>query len=211
MIKLKLNPYIICFVIECLLLMGCEKEGPAGKHSLIDQITVPASTNCAAGGYKIITGLDENRNNELDSNEIQKTQYVCNDIEIYNKETIIYFRPGLGGVNSTTPVTIHNSIIHDFNIANYAADSISFGAHMFTHDGIVKLYLELYDFTNGKVINNATLSTSSLYREYVTTPVNFINELPKSPIKLGLRIYCDRYTLNGGGQVFWPVLKLYKK
>lgn len=33
---------------------------------------------CPAGGIMVKTGIDKNRNNILDSSEVDKTKYVCN-------------------------------------------------------------------------------------------------------------------------------------
>jgi hypothetical protein len=205
----KFNPYIICPIIACLSLMACKKEGPAGKNSLIDQIPEPAGVHCISGGFKIITGIDDNRNNVLDSNEIQKTEYVCNDIDIYNKETTLYFASSAFGTTSATPIVPTGYIINDFNISNYPADSILFGGYLRSDDGISKCYLELYDVTNNTVINNTTLTSTSQISEYKSTTVNFLNQLPKSPIKLGFRFRSEK---SGSSVVVNnPAIKIYKK
>ena len=53
-------------------------NGINGYNSLINIVNEPKGNNCLSGGYKIISGLDSNKNNLLDNNEIQNTQYVCN-------------------------------------------------------------------------------------------------------------------------------------
>ncbi|MCP4754067.1 MAG: hypothetical protein GY866_24545 [Proteobacteria bacterium] len=41
--------------------------------------TVPVGdSNCPFGGIKVETGIDENGNGDLDSNEVDNTEYVCN-------------------------------------------------------------------------------------------------------------------------------------
>jgi len=210
MIKVKLNPYIICPLIASLSLIGCIKKIEDGKNSLIDQIAEPASVNCAAGGFKIITGLDENRNNVLDSNEIQKTEYVCNGT--YNKETIIPF-PGSGYSygSGTVQNYIENIVrIYDFNISNYQVDSVSFSSYLRTDDANVKCTIELYDLTNKKVITNTTLTTySTTYWGLQKTTVNFLNSFPKTTIDLGIALRSEK-----AGTIvsyYMPTIKLYKK
>ena len=55
-------------------------QGPAGNDgetALIETSTEPAGTNCANGGVKIEAGVDDNGNGQLDSNEVDSTQYIC--------------------------------------------------------------------------------------------------------------------------------------
>src|SRR5690349_7023233 len=96
MIKVKHSPYIICSLFACLSLTGCIKD-LEGKNSLIRQIAEPPGVNCSAGGYKVVTGLDDNRNGELDDNEIQETSYVCGG----NKETLLSFSDDIGYYTSS--------------------------------------------------------------------------------------------------------------
>jgi hypothetical protein len=208
MITMKLNPYIIFPLIACLSLMGCVKDGIDGKNSLIDQIAEPPSVNCPAGGYKIITGIDDNRNNELDSNEIQETNYVCNGN--YNKETVINFNYdisyGTGSVQGVIPTQLG---IDNFNITNYLSDSASFSCYLFTGNANAKCQVELYDMTNNKVIANTLLTSNSVIWELKTTTVNFINEFPKNYIKLGCRIRTEKEGTTVWISKAW--IKLYRK
>jgi hypothetical protein len=54
--------------------------GPIGLNALIKTTSEPNGVNCANGGTKIETGVDNNSNGVLDSNEvnISQTQYLCN-------------------------------------------------------------------------------------------------------------------------------------
>ena len=56
-------------------------DGQDGSTALIDgqdgASTEPAGTNCANGGVKIEAGVDDNGNGQLDSNEVDSTQYIC--------------------------------------------------------------------------------------------------------------------------------------
>ncbi|HLM60358.1 MAG TPA: hypothetical protein VK308_06125 [Pyrinomonadaceae bacterium] len=54
--------------------------GTDGLNALIKMTAEPAGANCGAGGTKVETGLDANRNGALDAGEINasQTRYVCN-------------------------------------------------------------------------------------------------------------------------------------
>ncbi len=53
------------------------QSGSDGILSLMNILPEPAGENCSNGGYKIISGLDINQNSNLDENEIQNTEYLC--------------------------------------------------------------------------------------------------------------------------------------
>src|SRR3954468_16439937 len=53
-------------------------DQPAGLNSLVGVVTEPAGTNCAAGGKKILSGLDTNSDGVLEASEVGLTRYVCN-------------------------------------------------------------------------------------------------------------------------------------
>ena len=52
-------------------------DGNDGSTALIATSTEPAGANCANGGVKIEAGVDDNGNGQLDSNEVDSTQYIC--------------------------------------------------------------------------------------------------------------------------------------
>ena len=43
-------------------------------------LSEPAGTNCAAGGWLLRHGVDNNRNNVLESGEITHNEYVCHGV-----------------------------------------------------------------------------------------------------------------------------------
>jgi hypothetical protein len=52
---------------------------PLGNTSLIMVVSEPTSTmHCLAGGLKVLSGADANKNGVLDANEIAFTDYLCN-------------------------------------------------------------------------------------------------------------------------------------
>lgn len=55
-------------------------NGINGLKALVKKTAEPAGANCAGGGVKIESGIDNNNNNTLDVAEVSTTQYVCNGI-----------------------------------------------------------------------------------------------------------------------------------
>jgi len=66
---------IFVLVAASCSLFNDESEAP---KVLMELFTEPAGTTCAFGGVKVATGIDENRNNVLDDEEITDFQYCCN-------------------------------------------------------------------------------------------------------------------------------------
>ncbi|AEV97482.1 hypothetical protein A4D02_30720 [Niastella koreensis] len=205
---MKTKSLFFLIALAIVIFYGCKKE--VEKNSLTVQIPESIGAYCKYGGYKIISGVDQNSNNILDSNEIQQTEYVCKGID--EKETIIYF-PGqdYGYLSNNASGSMWPRVaIANFDISNYPADSISFSAYLYSNMEGVKAFVELYDQTNNKVIKNAILSTTSTKSDSLySTTVNFLNDLPKGPIKLNCRLRTEK---DGTGVTFRkPMLNLYKK
>lgn len=64
------------------LLVGCKGEegeiGSVGLNSLVESVVELPGANCPNGGLKIISGVDANQNNQLDTQEIEMTEFACN-------------------------------------------------------------------------------------------------------------------------------------
>ncbi|MEL6916391.1 MAG: hypothetical protein AAFO99_01545 [Bacteroidota bacterium] len=58
-----------------------QTDGENGLNSLINIIEEPISENCPNGGFKIETGIDINTNGILESDEVQATNFICNQEE----------------------------------------------------------------------------------------------------------------------------------
>lgn len=52
-------------------------DGDDGFNSLVKTTSEPAGANCADGGIKVESGLDDDRDNVLDAGEVDATTYVC--------------------------------------------------------------------------------------------------------------------------------------
>ncbi len=68
-------------------------DGTDGLNSLVSVSSEPSGANCSSGGIKIDTGLDDDRNNVLDPDEVDDTAYVCNEVD------------GTDGLNSLVSVS----------------------------------------------------------------------------------------------------------
>jgi hypothetical protein len=81
-------------------------NGNQGNNSLLKILQEPMGSNCAAGGYKIVSGVDENRNNILDTAEIQNTEYICNGDNGSNglngNSSLLNVIPELAGINCSS-------------------------------------------------------------------------------------------------------------
>jgi hypothetical protein len=73
-------------------------NGPTGLTSLVTVTTEPAGSNCASGGEKVSSGVDNNRNGILDPSEVTANFYVCNGIN------------GTNGTNGTNGLTSLNTV-----------------------------------------------------------------------------------------------------
>lgn len=69
------------YLILISLLLACTGEdgavGPSGLNSLIQTSMEPTGSNCEFGGLKVESGIDNNSNGTLESEEVAKTDYIC--------------------------------------------------------------------------------------------------------------------------------------
>lgn len=68
---------------------GQGPQGPAGINSIVKVSDEPAGIHCTAGGKKVESGLDTNKNGILDAIEVNSVNYACNGLN------------GTNGVNGT--------------------------------------------------------------------------------------------------------------
>ena len=52
-------------------------DGADGLNALVSMTSEAAGSNCANGGTRIDVGIDDNSNGQLETTEIDQTQYVC--------------------------------------------------------------------------------------------------------------------------------------
>lgn len=169
-------------------------DGLNGNSSLINVTEELSGDNCTSGGLKIEIGIDTNNNGILELDEVQSTQYICNGIGDGTKELRLDFNMSSNAYWSTTTSDIFYEFngVPDFNINNFqGVDSVIFGAYIKSSNINTNCTLELYDFTNGSVIANSSISTNSSDYVWVTTPQNFIDQFPNEAIDLRLRLSSD--------------------
>ena len=75
------------------------QNGTNGLNALTATTLEVAGPNCAAGGVRIQTGLDANRNNLLDTAEVSTTRYVCNGSGSATSPVVV---TGFGGFSNPT-------------------------------------------------------------------------------------------------------------
>jgi hypothetical protein len=210
---MKIKIVLTCAFMASIFLYGCTKQGDVGQSSLLNLIPEPPGANCASGGIKVVSGIDANRNNVLEDNEIQNVKYVCNgSTGSSDKQVILYFPAnGIAYETSSAAGQIDSlEVINNFDISNYTnADSITFSSYLQTTDPNVSDTLDLYDLTNNTVINNSTLTSKSTSLDWKTTTLNFLNDLPQAPIKLGIK----QKSGQEGTVVryYLPMLTIYKQ
>lgn len=191
-------------------------NGSNGSTSLMNVIPEQSGLNCSSGGFMINSGIDLNNNGNLDNNEIQSTQYICNgDDGGYDKQIRVYFPDIYNETNYTTSINgIINPMecIYDFDITKYLnADSIVFGSYLSTYDINVSCFVELFDITNNRIIDNTLLTSNSLSPtwEYKSTTLNFLDNLPHNPIRLGIKV---RPQIEGTyAKYYLPMITIYRK
>lgn len=77
-----LKKYFFHALVALAFCCSCEgpegKVGPAGKNSLVMITDEAPGANCANGGQKILTGVDQDGNGQLSDDEVNVMKYVCN-------------------------------------------------------------------------------------------------------------------------------------
>ncbi|GEM_PF-1875418 len=80
--------------------------GVSGLNSLVNTINESAGSNCEAGGKKVQSGLDINKNNILDLSEVIQTGYICNGVSgeagVSGLSSLVKITNELAGANCTT-------------------------------------------------------------------------------------------------------------
>ncbi len=112
-----------------LILTACGGGGgggsTAGDNSTAAlQTAEPAGSNCAYGGIKVETGIDDNGNGVLDTSEVDATEYVCNGAD--GSGVVSLGVPGMTIVANTTdsgaPGDIYFSVAITENSHNHIGE-----------------------------------------------------------------------------------------
>ncbi len=181
-------------------------DGANGIGSLLNVIPEAEGNNCSAGGYKVVSGLDLNINNVLDNDEIQHTEFICNNNSMLIHEVSFDFGYTTFAGQSTYDWIITGEI-RDFNMDNYQnTDSVCFGAYLKSSNSNTACQIELLDVTHNKVINGSLVSTTSTTNEWVNTNNNFIHSMPVGKVTLAIRL--SAVPEGDNVVIYSPTLKL---
>jgi len=193
-------------------------EGSDGINTLIETDLIPPGEICPAGGLKISTGMDINRNNLLDESEITAVSHICNGVTDVPRVRIFDFGFTHATFNPLPYIQdweqFDGALIQFFNILHYPeVDSVAFLAHLNADKYADICYIQLYDYTNGVEIEESTLSIVETDQsmqdptfEIVSTTENLLQYLPEEEITLGIRLKTES---GERGQMKLPTLILY--
>ncbi len=171
-----------------LVIFSCKKQGPEGLKSLIDIKNFSSNQSCPAGGLVIKTGIDKNRNNILDSVEVDDTKYVCNGQNGTSDKQISL--PLNYSANTTSTIPVTGGELIKFSKRNYTnVDSIIFVANPYVADITNTAILDLYNITDNVPISNSRITTNSLSSDRVFLQTgNVYNAIPDKEITLGISL-----------------------
>gem|GEM_PF-308120 len=157
-------------------------QGPAGNDgstALIATSTEPAGTNCANGGVKIEAGVDDNGNGQLDSNEVDSTQYICD-----------------GGSSATTMLTSYSTPPTSMG-CDVGGRVISHGLDNGDGSGTAANG----QLENGEIDYSTTLCTklgSFLVKENPEPGLSTIRSVYSKPAVMGNTVYFTSYDSTNG-------------
>ncbi len=180
--------------------------GSSGKNSLLNVVNVPSGADCANGGLRIDSGVDDNENDVLDEEEIQVVRFLCNTAGGgFQEEIRLRFGENYTVTTGTNWFMRSDQTEHliNFNKANYpGADSVVVGMSLATGSFSSRCFGELYNVTDFTSIANSQLESNlsgEASRQYVYSG-NIINDLPDHQISLALRIRSEvAGTVASGG------------
>lgn len=97
------------------MLFACAVDGADGKNTLVRIDDEPPGANCPYGGKAIYTGVDENENGTLDTQESSNAVYVCNG------EPGVPGEDGADGISPPTGILVGSAVIlNSFDAALYS-------------------------------------------------------------------------------------------
>lgn len=178
-----------------LLTLSCKKQGLEGLKSLINIEDSHNTQTCPTGGIVVKSGIDKNKNNILDSNEVDDTKYVCNGQNGQNgtsdKQIIL---PINFSANTTSTTPVAGAGLIKFSKRNYVGvDSIILASNSYVADAANTAIVELYDVTDKAIVMNGMIRSNNLYSPdvYLQTG-NVYNYLPDKEITLGISLKSEK-------------------
>jgi hypothetical protein len=166
-------------------------QGPAGIKSLIDLEYFPSNVNCIAGGVTVKSGVDQNKNNVLDANEVDNSKSIC-FTQSSNPLDKLIILPINWSANTTSTTPVSGIGVVKFNKANYpGVDSIILVCNPYVGNSNNTAVVQLLNFTDNAVVNNSTISTSNLFstsaQAYLSSG-NVFSSLPNYEVALGVSL-----------------------
>lgn len=99
MLSTELRKYLFgIFLVLSLSQCAEPEQGPAGLVSLVNIVPEAPGNNCTTGGFKVHTGVDEDRDTVLDAEEVQNAVFICNGA---NGQDGVNGTDGTNGSNGT--------------------------------------------------------------------------------------------------------------
>lgn len=171
-----------------------------GKSSLTNVVDEPTGATCANGGIKIESGIDDDGDGILDSEEINITRFICNGVDGgYDEEIRLSF---VGGSISGSSITEYEFVgigLSDFDIQNYVGvDSVVLFSNLSilsSYNSNSTAFMELYNKTDEVSIDNSEISSNQDVNtaDFIRSN-NIFSNLPTKAVDLGVRIKSD---ING--------------
>jgi len=158
-------------------------------NTLIDTEYENPGMNCSSGGLRVLTGKDLNKNDSLESDEVEAIEYVCNGQYTNLGQKIILSFDNIPSTDKEEGIIGYTPIRY-FNLLDYpGVDSASFEAYLKPLRSSTTCIVELYDVTHGVPIDCTMItSDNTTYGELVKTRYNFIDKFPESDIDLSVLI-----------------------
>ncbi|MFY0602276.1 MAG: hypothetical protein JXR03_21570, partial [Cyclobacteriaceae bacterium] len=192
-------------------------NGLDGKVSLVNIADEAGGANCENGGVKIDSGVDDNGDGTLDTDEVDITRYVCNGIDGgFDEQIRLRIETPLDNTanndwftNSTTYV-FGGAGLFAFNKNNFVGvDSVVLASNPSNFTSGVRAYVDLFDATNNSSVSNSEISRIADYPDdtYIFSE-NIFGSLPETSIDLGVRVRTE--TSGTSASVGRPYLILYR-
>lgn len=196
--------YFPAFLLLGTIISSCKKSTDYSRLQTV--VSMYPGNTCSEGGISIRSGIDKNNNNQLDMQEIDKVEHVCNE---KNDKQIITTLLSSGDAYYTGSFLNPRNImcIKDFNIGDYpGVDSVVLYANERSNssNGITSLY----NFTDQAPVAMSEVISKQDNQE-IHSSGNFFNSFPKRKIDIGFQITSVGEGSSNGASIVYMVM--YRK
>lgn len=180
--------YFNTIALMAIMISCTVEDGEPGINSLVNTLEVDPGVNCITGGVKIETGMDLDRNNILNSEEITSVQYVCNGNNA-SSDRLTRIEIPAAGANTGSTGWLTTGYLIKFNKIDYQSDSIVFVTDPYVASSSNTVTVELVNGEDNTVIAGSTITTNKLFdtREFIASS-NIYEGLPETEITLRVRM-----------------------